>query len=86
MAEPGTVHYVMTDGRAVDEALQRVAVAARREYMRAGLSMPVWRKGRLVWVEPTELKQYDADGHTATLGHDGAKGTHAGRRTVAGCL
>jgi hypothetical protein len=59
----------MADGSSVEEALQRAAVAARREYVRAGLAMPVWRGGRLVWIEPNELEQYDADGHAAIRGH-----------------
>jgi hypothetical protein len=62
---------------AVEEALRRSASRARREYVRAGLSMPVWRSGRLVWVKPTELKRYEADGHAATLGHEGTKGKGA---------
>jgi hypothetical protein len=63
----------MSDGRSVEEALERAAVAARREYVRAGLSMPVWRSGRLVWIEPTELKQHEADDRAATRGPNGAK-------------
>ena len=62
MADSGTAWQVIADGGAVEEALRRAAAAARREYVRAGLSMPVWRSGRLVWIEPTELKQYEADG------------------------
>jgi hypothetical protein len=77
MANSGTVRNVLADGSSVEEALQRAAVAARREYVRSGLSMPVWRGGRLVWVEPTELGQYDADGHAAIRGHRGAKGIGA---------
>ena len=69
MVSSGTVRNVMADGSSVEEALQRAAVAARREYVRAGLAMPVWRGGRLVWIEPNELKQYDADGHAAIRGH-----------------
>jgi hypothetical protein len=60
MADSGTVRHVIADKSAVTEALRRASAEARREYVRAGLSMPVWRSGRLVWVEPTELKQYDA--------------------------
>jgi len=75
MADSGTIRHFIADGRAIDEALRRAAAAARREYVRAGLSMPVWRGGRLWWVEPTELMQYESDGHTATLGHEDAKGT-----------
>jgi hypothetical protein len=62
MANSGTVRNLMADGSSVEEALQRAAEAATREYVRAGLSMPVWRGGRLVWIEPTELEQYEADG------------------------
>jgi len=61
MADSGMVRHVMTDGSSVDEALQRAAAAATREYVRAGLSMPVWRGGRLVWIEPAWLKRYEAD-------------------------
>lgn len=64
-AELGRARDVMADGDAVEEALQRAAQAARREYVRAGLSMPVWRCGRLVWVEPSDLERYDAGGHAA---------------------
>jgi hypothetical protein len=71
---------MLANSSAVDEALQRAAVATRLEYVRAGLSMPVWRGGRLVWVEPSELKQYDADGHAMIRGHEGAKGK--GKETV----
>jgi hypothetical protein len=70
MADSGTIRHVITDGRVIDEALRRAAVAARREYVRAGLSVPVWRGGRLVWIEPAELKQYEADGHAATGGDE----------------
>jgi hypothetical protein len=77
MADSGTVHHVITNGRGVDEALRLAAATARREYVRAGLSMPVWRGGCLVWVEPNELERYDTDGHTAIRGHEGAKGIGA---------
>jgi hypothetical protein len=75
MAESSTVQQLVADGGVVDEALRRAAVAARREYVRAGLSMPVWRRGRLVWVEPTELMQYEADGQRPP---GGTAGTFAG--------
>jgi hypothetical protein len=47
--------------QAIEEALVKAAAAARREYLRAALSMPVWRRGHLVWVEPVELVRYKAD-------------------------
>jgi hypothetical protein len=71
MANSGTVRNILADGSSVEEALQRAAMAARREYVRSGLSMPVWRGGRLVWVKPTELEQYDADGHRPAAGTAG---------------
>ena len=74
MADSGMAPDVIADGSSVEGALERAAVAARREYVRAGLSMPVWRGGRLVWIEPTELKQYDHDGDDVIRGHEGAKG------------
>lgn len=52
----------IADGCSVDEALRRAAAAARREYVRAGLSMPVWRIGRLMWIQPAELQRYDVVG------------------------
>jgi hypothetical protein len=77
MADSRTVQQLVADGSVVDEALRRAAAAARREYVRAGLSMPVWRSGHLLWIEPTELKQHEADGHAADLSNDGAEGNRA---------
>jgi hypothetical protein len=77
MPNSGTVRNVMADGTSVEDALERAAVAARREYVRAGLSMPVWRNRGLVWIEPTELKQYDKDGDAVIRGHESAKGVGA---------
>ena len=73
MTDSGTVRHVIADRSVIDEALRRAAAAARREYLRAGLSMPVWRSGHLVWIEPSELEQYEIDGHAATGGHEGAE-------------
>jgi hypothetical protein len=77
MTDSGTLGHEIADRSVIDEALRRAAAAARREYVRAGLSMPVWRGGRLVWIEPTELKRYDADDHAGIRGHQGAKGIGA---------
>lgn len=74
MANSATVRNILADGSSVEEALERATEAATGEYVRAGLSMPVWRGGRLVWVEPTELEEYDADGHAAVRSHRSAKG------------
>jgi hypothetical protein len=79
MADTGTVQHVMANGNSVEKALQRAAMAARREYVRAGLSMPVWRGGRLVWVETAELARYEADETSATRGLIGAPVSALGR-------
>jgi hypothetical protein len=48
---------ISTD-QAIEDALQQATDAARRAYVRAGLSMPVWRRGMVVWIEPSELARY----------------------------
>jgi len=48
MLDSGNTRRLLADSGTVDAALRRAAAAARREYVRAGLSMPVWRSGRLV--------------------------------------
>jgi len=44
------------DGTVIDEAIQCAALAAHREYARAGLSMPVWSGERIEWIAPGELE------------------------------
>ena len=61
MNNSGTPRSVIAMEDAVEQALRRAAAAARREYVRAGLSMPVWRRGEVVWIEPAELETYEAD-------------------------
>jgi hypothetical protein len=73
MPDLGPARDVIGQGVDVEEALRRAVAAARCEYVRAGLSMPVWRLGRLMWIEPTELMQYEADGDAPPDGHKGAR-------------
>ncbi len=49
------------DRKLVQAALARAARAARRLYVREGLSMPVWRDGALVWLTPEQLEACDRD-------------------------
>ena len=37
------------------------ALAARRQYVRLGRSMPVWRDGHVAWIAPTELDTGDIE-------------------------
>jgi hypothetical protein len=46
---------------AIDDALRRAAVSARQQYVRAGLSMPVWRGGRVVWLKSGDVVRFCAD-------------------------
>jgi hypothetical protein len=66
MTDTGTAKHVIANSGSVHQALRRAAAAARREYVCAGLAMPVWRSGHLVWIEPTELARYEADGDSET--------------------
>jgi hypothetical protein len=50
------IGQLFEEGSAIDQAVRRAGLAARREYARAGLSMPVWCNGRVVWVEPEDLE------------------------------
>jgi hypothetical protein len=61
MTDSVDIHEAFADGRLIDDAMCRAAQAARGEYIRAGLSMPVWRDGQVVWIEPAELQRYAAD-------------------------
>ena len=63
MTESDRIGQAIANG-AVEDALRRAAESARCVYLRAGLSMPVWRHGRVVWIEPAELERYDADAST----------------------
>jgi len=62
MSDSRDIGRIFEEGSAIDEALARAALAARREYVKAGLSMPVWRDGQLVWVAPGDLDVDGAEG------------------------
>lgn len=49
------VSRIVTQGRAVDEALHRAGVAALLRDKRLGLSVPVWRNGRVEWIPPEHI-------------------------------
>ena len=69
MTDAGTAEHAIPNDGVVREALSRAAALARREYVRAGLSMPVWRSGRLVWIKPPELQRYDSKDPDAPRTH-----------------
>jgi hypothetical protein len=61
MTSSGSVQHASLSEAAIDEALRRAAAAARQQYVRAALSMPVWRGGRLTWLNPSDAARFGAD-------------------------
>lgn len=49
------------DREVIDRALAEAARAARREYVRWGHAMPVWRDGRLAWVSADVLARLERE-------------------------
>jgi hypothetical protein len=60
MVEVRDVTQLLSDDSLLEEALRQAALAARRMYVRAGLSMPAWCEGQLVWIEPRDLDQQES--------------------------
>jgi hypothetical protein len=60
MVEVRGVAELVSDDCLVEEAMRQAALAARREYARAGLSLPAWCEGQLVWIEPQDLEIEEA--------------------------
>ncbi len=57
-AEP-TLDELFEDGRAIDEALREAARDARCLHKALGNPMATWRDGRVVWVQPEEIRVDD---------------------------
>jgi hypothetical protein len=53
-----TIEELFEDGRAIAEALLRVAAEARQLHKRLGHPMASWQDGKVVWIRPEDL---DAD-------------------------
>ena len=51
-----SIAELFEDGRAIDEALRLAAQDALRRHKQLGHSIPVWRKGRVVWIEPEDIQ------------------------------
>ena len=57
-AEP-TLAELFEDGRAIDEALLEAARDARRLHKALGHPMATWLDGRVVWVQPEDIRVDD---------------------------
>ena len=56
-----TLKELFEDGRAIDEALKEAAKDARRLHKALGHPMATWRDGRVVWVQPEDIKIDDSE-------------------------
>jgi len=57
-ADP-TLHEFFDDGQAIDEALKEAARDARRLHKALGNPMATWADGRVVWVQPEDIRVDD---------------------------
>jgi hypothetical protein len=57
-AEP-TLDELFEDGQAIDEALRDAARDARRFHKALGNPMATWLDGRVVWVQPEDIRVED---------------------------
>jgi hypothetical protein len=55
-----TLDELFEDGRAIDEALWEAARDARRFHKAMGNPMATWIDGRVVWVQPEDIRIEDA--------------------------
>ena len=56
---PPTLDELFEDGRAIDEALREAARDARRFHKAIGNPMATWLDGRVVWVQPEDIRVDD---------------------------
>ena len=54
---PVDIGEIFRDGTAIDEALKRAALEAKRQHQLLGLPVVVWRDGEVVWVPADELDE-----------------------------
>ena len=51
-----TLDELFEDGTAIDEALREAARDARRLHKALGNPMATWADGRVVWVQPEDIR------------------------------
>ena len=54
-----TLDELFEDGKAIDEALKDAARDARRFHKALGNPMATWLDGRVVWVQPEDIRVDD---------------------------
>jgi hypothetical protein len=54
---PFSITEIMTDYKAIEGAMQRAVRDAVLAHARAGRSVPTWRDGKVVWLQPEEILQ-----------------------------
>lgn len=59
VARPKTIGEIMRDGTLIDNAMQQAAREALTRYKRAGVPVPMWREGKIVWIKPKDIRLPD---------------------------
>ena len=54
-----TIDEIFAEGVEIDRALRRGVRLALLEHKRAGNPIAEWRDGKVVWVPPEEIPDYD---------------------------
>lgn len=49
------IEALMRDGRAIDRAINSAIREAVLQHKRAGNSIAVWSRGKVVWIEPEDI-------------------------------
>ena len=52
---PQTIREIMSEGTRLDEAMAQAAREAWALHKRAGLPVPIWRAGKIVWIKPEDI-------------------------------
>ena len=63
-----TLDELFEDGRAIDQALKDAARDARRLHKALGNPMATWLDGRVVWVQPGDIRVEDDGANTRKQG------------------
>jgi hypothetical protein len=57
--EKKDIDKIFADGTLIDQALKRAARTALRQHKRDGRPVAEWRDGRVVWIQPEDIRLDD---------------------------
>ena len=58
---PQTIRDIMSEGTLIDEAMAKAAREAWALHKRAGVPVPIWRAGKIVWIKPEDIQLPNED-------------------------